>query len=211
MSGPARPLSNRRRGRDLQRGIALLIVLLLTALAGMLAMSQANSLNGLFRTARDERDLSMARQAAEAALRDAESDIACMAFKNGIWTQVLVPETTNGHCVSVAPHCSQMMPTSDAAGIRLLGSNPGVPPTSVDWGVERGKCVTGLCAVEYGAKTGAPKIEGVAAQPRYQIDAFDVSVTGTGEPVPLFRITARGYGGTTGTVSELQEVYRPCR
>ncbi|MFM1989994.1 MAG: hypothetical protein RJA99_2951 [Pseudomonadota bacterium] len=211
MSAPACRRPARSAGRDLQRGVTLLIVLLLTALAGMIAMSQASSLNGLFRTARDERDLSMARQAAEAALRDAEADIACMAWKNGVLTQVLVPETTNGHCVSVAPHCSQMMPTEDGAGIRLLGSNPGAPPTDVDWGVERGKCLTGLCAIELGAKTGAPKIEGVSAQPRYQIDAFDVSVTGTGEPVPLFRITARGYGGAGGTVSELQEVYRPCR
>lgn len=197
--------------RTRQRGVALLIILMLSAMAGVLALAQANSLSGLFRTARDERDLALARQAAEAALRDAEADLACMAWKGGVLTQVLIPETTNGHCVSVAPHCSQMMPTADGAGIRLLGNNPAAPPTTVDWEAARGTCTIGTCAVEVGAKTGAPVIAGVAAQPRYHVDAFDVSTTGTGEPVPLFRITARGYGGSKDTVSELQEVYRPCR
>lgn len=197
--------------RTRQRGVALLVILLLSAMAGVVALAQANSLSGLFRTARDERDLALARQAAEAALRDAEADLACMAWKGGVLTQVLTPETPNEYCVSVAPHCSQMMPTTDGAGIRLLGNNPAAAPTKVDWGVSRGACSVGTCAVELGAKTGAPSIAGVSAQPRYHVDAFDVAMTGTGEPVPLFRITARGYGGSGDTVSELQEVYRPCR
>lgn len=203
----ARRTPDRRR----QHGVALLVVLLLSAVAGMVALSQANGLNALFRTARDERDLSLARQAAEAALRDAETDIACMKWKTGVLAQVLNPDTPNEHCMSVAPHCSQMMPIGDGYGIRLLGTNPAAAPPEVDWTVARGNCKTGGCAVEIGAKTDAPKIDGVAAQPRYHIDAFDVSVTGSGEPVPLFRITARGYGGSADTVSELQEVYRPCR
>lgn len=203
-----RPVPARRAG---QHGVALLVVLLLSAIAGMVAISQANSLSGLFRSARDERDLTIARQAAEAALRDAEADVACMAWKGGLLTQVLSPDTTNAHCISIAPHCSQMMPTADGWGIRLLGTNPTAPPVDIDWTVARGQCAIGTCAVELGAKTSAEKISGVVAQPRYHIDAFDVSVSGTGEPVPLFRITARGYGGTGDTVTELQEVYRPCR
>lgn len=206
------PRSARRIAtRSRQHGVALLVVLLLSAVAGLVALSQANSLSGLFRTARDERDLSLARQAAEAALRDAETDIACMKWTAGVLGQVLNPDTPNGHCISVAPHCSQMMPIADGYCIRLLGTNPAATPADVDWTVSRGNCKTGACAVEIGAKTDAPTIAGVAAQPRYHIDAFDVSVTGTGEPVPLFRITARGYGGSVDTVSELQEVYRPCR
>ena len=211
---PSRPATRARRPaparRAGQHGVALLVVLLLSAIAGMLAISQANSLSGLFRSARDERDLSIARQAAEAALRDAEADVACMAWKAGLLTQVLSPDTPNAHCISVAPHCSQMMPTADGWGIRLLGTNPTAPPIDVDWTVSRGHCTVGTCAVELGAKTGAETIPGVSAQPRYHIDAFDVSVSGTGEPVPLFRITARGYGGTGDTITELQEVYRPC-
>ena len=134
-----------------------------------------------------------------------------MAWKGGLLAQVLSPETTNAHCISVAPHCSQMMPTADGWGIRLLGTNPTAPPVEVDRTVSRGQCAVGTCAVELGAKTGAPTIQGVSAQPRHHVDAFDVAVTGTGEPVPLFRITARGYGGSGDTVTELQEVYRPCR
>ena len=212
---PSRPATHARRlvpaRRARQQGVALLVILLLSAVAGMLALSQANSLGGLFRSARDERDLSIALQAAEAALRDAEADVACMAWKNGLLVQVLSPDTTNAYCVSIAPHCSQMMPTADGSGIRLLGTNPSAPPVEVDWTVARGACAVGTCAVELGAKTGAPTIQGVSNQPRYHVDAFDVAVTGTGEPTPLFRITARGYGGSGETVSEVQEVYRPCR
>jgi len=197
--------------RGAQRGVALLVVALLSALVGLIAMSQMSSVGGLFRVARDERDLLLARQAAEAALRDAEADLACMQWSNGAWEQVLAPRTANTHCVSVAPHCSQMMPTGDAPAIRLLGGNPSRTPDAVDWEQPSTACTTGGCAVELGFKTGAPAFGGVARQPRYQVDAFDVSMTGTGEPVPLFRITARGYGGTAGTVSELQEVFRLCR
>jgi type IV pilus assembly protein PilX len=200
------------RARDRQSGVALLVILLLSAIIGVLAISQANTLSGLFRTARDDRDVTLARQAAEAALRDAEADIACMAWKEGVLTQVLAPlGTSNAHCVSLVPHCSEMMPTQDEAGIRLLGGNPQAPPANVNWAVARGACTGGGCAIEFGVKTGATLLEGVAAQPRYHVDAFDVSVAGTLEPVPLFRITARGYGGSTDTYSELQEVYRPCR
>ena len=197
--------------RASQRGASLLVVTLLATLVGLIAVSQVSSLMGLFRTARDERDLTLARQAAEAALRDAEADVACMKRDpDGTWKQVVVPDTNNNHCVSVAPHCSQMMPTANARGIRLLGANPAATPAAVDWSAPL--CSEDSCAVvELGAKTGAPAFAGVALQPRYQVDAFDVSTSGSGEPVPLFRITARGYGGTADTVSELQEVYRPCR
>ncbi|MCX7227709.1 MAG: prepilin-type N-terminal cleavage/methylation domain-containing protein [Burkholderiales bacterium] len=80
---------------------------------------------------------------------------------------------------------------------------------AVDWSAPR--CSEDSCVVDLGTKTGAPAFAGVALQPRYQVDALDVSASGSGEPVPLFRITARGYGGTADTVSELEEVYRPCR
>ncbi|MFN7642365.1 MAG: prepilin-type N-terminal cleavage/methylation domain-containing protein [Burkholderiales bacterium] len=91
----------------------------------------------------------------------------------------------------------------------LWGSRLG-SVAAVDWSAPL--CSEDSCAVvDLGAKTGAPAFDGVALQPRHQVDAFDVSTSGSGEPVPLFRITARGYGGTADTVSELQEVYRPCR
>jgi type IV pilus assembly protein PilX len=208
---PSRTAVRSRPGRSSQRGVALLVVALLSALVGLIAMSQMGSVGGLFRAARDERDLLLARQAAEAALRDAEADVACMRWSNGVWEQVLASQTVNTHCVSVAPHCSQMMPTGDAPAIRLLGRNPSTAPAAVDWEKSLADCTAGGCAVELGAKTGAPTFDGVARQPRYQVDAFDVSAAGTAEPVPLFRITARGYGATAGTVSELQEVYRLCR
>ncbi len=212
MIRPHRPF-HRRASAHQQRGVALWVVTVLALLVGLIAMSQVTSLMGLFRTARDERDLGLARQAAEAALRDAEADIACMQWDTtaGAWKQVTAPTTTNTYCVSFAPHCSQLMPTSDVPGIRVLGQNPSSAPPAVNWTLAPAACTDGNCAMEFGAKTAVPAITGVAKQPRYQVDVFDASTDGTSQPVPLFRITARGYGGNANTVSELQEVYRPCR
>lgn len=222
---PCRPAGRSYAGRRSQRGVALLVVALLSALVGLIAMSQMSSVGGLFRTARDDQDVSLARQAAEAALRDAEADVACMQWQNGAWSQVLAPTNKNNHCVSAAPHCSEMMPTKHAVAIRVLDGNPSQQPrtdwpkdpkeltqcTSGDWALSGSGKKLSDCAVDLGSKTGAPKFSGVARPPQYHVDVFDVSINGSGLPVPLFRITARGYGGTADTYSELQEVYRPCR
>ena len=200
-----------RSVRRQQRGAAMWVITMLSVLLGLIAMSQVNSLVSMFHGARDERDVALARQAAEAALRDAEADIVCMRVNAGTWQRVIVPDTPNEYCTSLLPHCSQLMPSVDAPGLRVLGSNPSAAPAPVNWAGDPAACKDGNCSMVLGTKTGAKAIAGVAAQPRYQIDVFDASTGGTAEPVPLFRITARGFGGNSSTMTELQEVYRPCR
>lgn len=206
---PSHPaLRFKRRG---QQGVALWTVVVLALLLGLLALSQTNSVVGQFRTSRNERDLALARQAAEAALRDAEADITCQVWKGGQLVQTTDPEEplVNAYCLSLAPTCSAMMPTQDEAGMRLLGRTPTEKPADINW--NDADCKTGACAVSLGTKTRATAVPGVESQPRYHIDVLDAQLAATNEPSPLFRITARGYGATRATVVDLQEVYRPCK
>ena len=198
-------------GRRRQRGAALWVITMLALVLGLIASSQISTVTSMFHAARDGRDLALARQAAESALRDAEADVICQQWTGSAWEQALSPTTPNSYCTSLLPLCTQLMPTQDAPGIRVLGSHPSTAPASINWDLPVGSCLNGNCAIELGSKTGAPALAVVAKQPRYQIDAFDVSPVGGSEPQPLFRITARGYGGKDTTVAELQEVYRPCR
>lgn len=202
-----------RTNRKSQQGVALWTVVVLALLLGLLALSQTNSVVGQFRTSRNERDLALARQAAEAALRDAEADITCQVWDNTtgqlVQTTDAAEPLVNSYCLSLAPTCSAMMPTQDEPGMRLLGRNPTDKPAEIDWNAA--PCATGACAVTLGTKTRATAVAGVAALPRYHIDVLDAQLAATYEPSPLFRITARGYGATTATVVDLQEVYRPCK
>ena len=206
---PSHPaLRFKRRG---QQGVALWTVVVLALLLGLLALSQTNSVVGQFRTSRNERDLALARQAAEAALRDAEADVTCQVWKDGQLKQTTDTEEplVNAYCLSLAPTCSAMMPTQDEPGMRLLGRTPTEKPADIKW--DEANCTTGACAVPLGTKTRATAVPGVEAQPRYHIDVLDAQLAATNEPSPLFRITARGYGATLATVVDLQEVYRPCK
>jgi type IV pilus assembly protein PilX len=206
---PSHPaLRFKRRG---QQGVALWTVVVLALLLGLLALSQTNSVVGQFRTSRNERDLALARQAAEAALRDAEADITCQVWKAGklIQTTDLEEPLVNAYCLSLAPTCSAMMPTQDEPGMRLLGRTPTEKPAEINW--NDAGCETGACAVTLGTKTKSVPVDGVELQPRYHIDVLDAQLAATNEPSPLFRITARGYGATRSTVVDLQEVYRPCK
>lgn len=207
---PSHPaLRFKRRG---QQGVALWTVVVLALLLGLLALSQTNSVVGQFRTSRNERDLALARQAAEAALRDAEADITCQVWVKGQLIQTTrSPEypLVNAYCLSLAPTCSAMMPTQDEPGMRLLGRTPTEKPAEINW--TDADCKTGACAVTLGTKTKSVAVAGVELQPRYHIDVLDAQLAATNEPSPLFRITARGYGATRATVVDLQEVYRPCK
>lgn len=84
-------------------------------------------------------------------------------------------------------------------------------------------CAAGLCAatdegawqnanswknaVSYGDQTGATRIPGVAQQPQYLIEVmWTESKIGT-NAIPLYRITAKGYGADVANVVMLQAYY----
>lgn len=216
MSRSAVPSGHLRRvpRRSAQRGAALWTVVVLSLMLGLLALAQTSGVMSQFKSARNERDMTIARQAAEAALRDAEAEVTCQVWQGGVLTPSLATEhpALGSHCDSLTPACPSLMPQQERPGIRILGKSPPVAPAVIDWSQARGACSGGDCAVELGEKTQATTFAAVARQPKYHVDVLDADLSGApGAAVPLFRISARGYGATSATIVDLQEVYRPCR
>lgn len=199
-----------------QRGVALWTVVVLALLLGLLALSQSNSVLSQFRGARNERDLALARQAAEAALRDAEADVTCQTWVGGalVSTASAANPRVNSYCTGIAANgvgCGDARYAQNSPGVRLLERVPTTAPAAIDWNPST-PCDHSNCAVVLGTKTGAEALDSeiFKRQPRYHIDIFDTNDL-TPEVKPVFRITARGYGRTEATVVDVQEVYRPCQ
>lgn len=202
------------------RGLALPAVLLLLALILVVAaigMRRATLTEGL---ARNQVDVELARQAAEAALRDAERDL----------------RLPDGNTVGAAPCSRGDERAIDAQGARgepyfgdtcprgqcgfplayyatsnyATGTNP-QPwwPTSKSgrWRDAAPNlptdCATFTGGVPLGTFTDTPRIVGVARQPEYLIEHM-----GYNEDKFLFRITARGFGADENTEVVLQTYFR---
>ena len=169
-----------------QRGSVLvvsLLILLVMTLLGITAMSTTTLEEKM---AGNLRDKGIAFQAAEAALRDGETDLN----KNNIAESLFVAACTNGLCLPAAA---------------------GDPPQwkAVNWSA------SGTTTRKYGVATGATALAGVATPPRYIIELLrDIPSAGssitTGITPPqtktAFRITAVGYGANAVTTVMLQAV-----
>lgn len=191
-----------------QQGLALFMVLVFLTILTMLALTSIQGATLGERMARNQSDRTLATQAAEAALRDAELDLRTLRADGNI--------------------CS---PAS--AGCRAI---PDYAPWENAYAFQ-GNCPAGLCdgavtqalpvkvwepgaalwskAVTYGTYTkpvgqATRTFPAVARQPQYLIEKFlmqDGAEAGTS--AFYFRITARGYGGSADTVVTLQSIYRP--
>jgi type IV pilus assembly protein PilX len=128
------------------------------------------------------RDRSLAMQAAERALRDAEQDIKNSGRVSGLTN--FVADCTNGLCYN---------------GIAGYGTPIW---TTVS--------MTAAPSVEYGANTPAAPgdIEGLSASPRYLIEGIRKTPPGGGEDF-FYRVTVRAQGANPNTVVWLQEIYKP--
>ena len=180
-----------------QRGISLVttLVLMLATLGLGVAVMGVNAMEERMIANTKDRDLAL--QAAEAALRDGEQDVASNISPATAFTDIC----TSGLCTppsqrdSLGPLAS--LPVEDAR----LGFD-----WSVDTKVRR-----------YGQYTGAAEFPSVAQQPRYVIEKFSFLGTPAGESVVLgsepvapgvgYRITARAVGARPETVVVLQSIY----
>jgi len=190
-----------------QRGLALVCALLLMLAAMLLSVSVARTAFGSVASARQERDRIVAHAAAEAALRDAEKDLAGGA-----------------------------QPASARAGYFAVpaGGAPGAASTGFVAGCGRGADDLGLCLpavsplppvwqsvdlaqpdnpvlVPYGRYTGATLASGSgilpARPPAYLIEKLDPGPAAAGAGA-FYRITAIGFGTNATTRVVLQLVYR---
>lgn len=170
----------RERGASLFVSMIFLIILTILGLAAMRVATLEERMSG------NARDRSLAFQAAEAALRDGETDIENKNFdRTGDSTRAVkisglagaTATCTNGLCCNLQ-------------GLTCVEpSTPLYKSSKLDAGVA------------YGTYTGASALSGLSQQPRYLIEPFLV------DGKSYYRITARGYGLNANTQVTLQEVY----
>lgn len=180
-----------------QRGISLVttLVLMLATLGLGVAVMGVNAMEERMIANTKDRDLAL--QAAEAALRDAEQDVASNVSPATAFTD----SCTGGLCT----------PPSQRDSLGALASLP-VDDSRLgfDWTVDAN-------VRRYGQFTGGTQFPSVAAQPRYVIEKFSFLGTPAGESVVLgaepvapgvgYRITARAVGARPETVVVLQSIY----
>ena len=180
-----------------QRGISLVttLVLMLATLGLGVAVMSVNVMEERMIANTKDRDLAL--QAAEAALRDAEQDVATNVNPATAFTD----SCTGGLCT----------PPSQRDSMGALASLP-VDDSRLgfDWTVDANVRL-------YGQFTGGAQFPSVAAQPRYVIEKFSFLGTPAGESVVLgaepvapgvgYRITARAVGARPETVVVLQSIY----
>ncbi len=176
------PSIHRRR----ERGVTLVVVMLLLLAATLIALASFRLSTLEERMAGNARDRQVAFQAAEAALRDAES---------------VLRDNVGGQFVPLRPIAF----TPECTG-GLCRSSPDNPRwstlTEAEW--------TGAMTWAYGTATGAAALADVAEQPRFVIE-----YQGTTQPieagkpcVAMFLVTARASGANPTTRVVLQSVYR---
>lgn len=186
------PISRSSRFR--QSGAALISGLIFLVVLTMIGITSARMSTLEERMSGNMRDRSLAMQAAELALRDAERDIrnAVPGSSRGI-TSVFPIGTPD--CTGTAAANDYGVCNNGFAGYAtpLWISNP----EYWDDGANN--------SVEYGSFTGAAAIPGVSAQPRYILERF---MKDFGGKVYYYRITARAQGATANSSVWLQEIYR---
>jgi type IV pilus assembly protein PilX len=185
------------RGRR-QGGAALVCALVLMMAAMLVGVSVCRAVFASIASAGAERERSIAYEAAEAALRDAERDIASDASGTdpARAAQFMAPGaggfvdgcgragSGRGLCLATAPPAWQVQDLLDE-------DNPALAP--------------------YGHYTGASLVTGKgllpARPPAYLIEK--IAPPGAGEPLGgFYRITAVGFGSRGTTQVVLQSVYR---
>lgn len=202
--------------RSRMAGIALPVVLmflLVITIAAVFGIRRSTLGEGI---TRNQLDYEIARQSAEAALRDAERDLfssysvkpanaACDRSTDRPLKDKLVPGLWESTCPKGQCRASpDALAASDYATMTnaqawwpvakggLWGDNTAIPANCAFSG-----------GVPIGTFTGTPDIGGVARQPEYLIEWIDR------QSDPVMRITARGFGADLNTEVVLQSYVRP--
>ncbi len=167
-----------------ERGIVIVVVLIFLVLLAMLGLDsmQANVLQE--KEAGNARDTNLAFQAAEAALRDGENYII-----------TTVTEATG-------------FTTACAGGL----CQPATGPTPV-WN----DATLSVWTAAASHRTYSGTITGLYSQPTYIVELMGEVPAGSGDSLAIgfgsrtkpnaYRVTALGYGGTSGTQVMLQSIY----
>ncbi|CAH1903694.1 Type IV pilus assembly protein PilX [Candidatus Nitrotoga sp. HW29] len=174
-----------------QHGVALITGLIFLVVLTFISVTTARMSGLEERMSGNMRDRSLAMQAAEMALRDAERDIRGGA---GITRTPVISGLTNFDSACTAGLCYNG-PAGNANGTNWT--------TTPIWSVIN---MTAAPSVAYGTNTGATSFVGLSAQPRYIIEGIEKN--GSGTAIFYYRITVRAQGANANTVVWLQEVYK---
>ena len=177
----------RQKGASLLIGLIFLFILTMLGLTALRVATLEERMSG------NARDRSIAFQAAEAALRDAEHDIRCQKY-DGAAASTL---RTIG-CISGAVGADKDCSTGLCCVVSgLLCVEPTTPVHS-----NTSLSLSKAPSIAYGTYTSAPALSGLSAQPRYLIEPF------VWDSKNYYRITARGFGLGATTQVTLQEIYK---
>lgn len=168
-----------------ERGISLVIVMIFLVILSILGISAMQSSTLSSRVARNESDRNLAFQAAEAALRDAESDIRYERADRSL-------------CTSSSSCRAEKIYRGDGFDAACtLGRCDPTQLTSPAWELSTRWASSGA-SIAYGTFTGSAPLPLVAQQPRYLIEYFPL-----GESA-VYRVTAVGFGANASTQIMLQ-------
>lgn len=179
-SPPQRPLR--------QAGISLVVVMIFLVILSGLAITAMQGSTFAARIAGNEADRTLAFQAAEAALKDAEYDINGKTFDG----------TTNctTTCRAELIYRGDGFDVSCPLGRCIPNATSPVWEDSSVWSSSSVKSVT------YGTYTGAPALPVVSRQPRYILEYFKQG------DFAVYRVTAVGYGANDSTQTILQSAIK---
>ncbi|MEW6679110.1 MAG: PilX N-terminal domain-containing pilus assembly protein [Pseudomonadota bacterium] len=178
-----------------QRGAALITGLIFVVMLTIIGVTATRMASLEERMAGNMRDRSLAMQAAELTLRDAERDITNAATGSARGITGITAFSTDCGASTTA--------TTQDDGLCYNGSGGFASPI---WTTAS---MTGAPSVVIGAFTGAAALPFVSAQPRYLIEGFRKQVPGSGSDTFFYRITTRAQGANPNTVVWLQEVIKP--
>ena len=187
-----------------QQGVSLIMVMLIMVVVAMLGISGVQIAMMAERGARNDRDMQIAFQAAEAALLDAEFDITNKTSS----ARATKPFSKANIATSFLPDCGN---SGDLLGL-CKGEDENIVPAwlKVDFSDTSGSAKT----VEFGKFTGREFPVGTAGiqpskKPRYIIELLVKGTkTVSEDDMPYFRITAMGFGPRPDIQVILQIVYR---
>jgi type IV pilus assembly protein PilX len=197
-----------KRPHKLQSGVVLVVSLIMLLLLTLIALSGSQSTSLEEKMAGNMRDRNLAFQAAEAALRDAESDINNVRG-NALKRISGVTDFTSS--CGAANGFSTAADSDDGLCYAYPGSFAGSNSNPPTWPTEA--LMSAPPSVSYGTFTGAAAITGIPAaqQPRYIIEGLN----GMGRECnflihkPCYRVTVRAQGANPNTVVWLQTIYIP--
>lgn len=196
-----------------QHGAALLTGLIFMVILTLLGIAAARMAGLEERMSGNLRDRSLAMQAAEMALRDAERDIVGLGGASARSPVVSGITSFAATCNSDGTANTDDDGLCDRRGAApITYTNTSITfPTFTANGVNYPVLTLNMTAapsVEYGEYTGAGNITGLSEQPRYIIEGIRKAPPGSDESF-FYRITVRAQGANPNTVVWLQEVFKP--